>query len=90
MEKQRAVNPLIPVRIWVFEPRLKGKRMCDSQKLRFYQSYGNCDIWFSQDTKSGVTKWMFWFMGKTYEAESHDEIINLAKECVNNMMKRSK
>ena len=33
---------------------------------------------------------MFWFMGKTYEAESHDEIINLAKECVNNMMKRSK
>lgn len=64
--------------------------MCDNAKLSFYQSYGNCDIWFSQDTKSGVTKWMFWFMGKTYEATTHEEIISLAKQCIDKQMSKQR
>lgn len=48
--------------------------------LNFWQSYGNIDIWFDTDTKTGSTKYMFWFQGQTYERESEDEIKKLARE----------
>lgn len=57
-------------------------------KLEFCQSYGNIDIWFSQDTKSGVTKYVFWFMGKTYESEDRIKILNAAKTCLNSQLGR--
>lgn len=50
-----------------------------NDKLQFYQSYLNIDIWFNQNTKTGITKYMFFYQGKTYERESHGEIIALAK-----------
>ena len=63
--------------------------MCDT-KLQFYSSYGDIDIWFSQNTKSGVTKYTFWFMGQTYERDSYEEIVNVAKECINRRLGRQK
>lgn len=52
-------------------------------KLNFYQSYENIDIWFDQDTVNGKTKYTFWFQGKSYERESQDEILALARELYN-------
>lgn len=59
-----------------------------NEKFDFFQSYGNIDIWFAQDTKAGKTKYMFWFMGKTYESEDRTEILNTAKACINKSLGR--
>lgn len=48
-------------------------------KLQFYQSYEIIDIWRDFDTKTGKEKFLFWYKDKTYERESHGEIIALAK-----------
>ena len=62
--------------------------MCDT-KLQFYSSYGNIDIWFSQNTKSGVTKYTFWFMGQTYERDTEKEIKDLARNLYNDWFKKT-
>ena len=53
-----------------------------SNKMDFYQSYENIDIWREFDTVSGKEKFMFFWLGQTYEADTPMEIINLAKHCV--------
>jgi len=60
----------------------------ENEKFDFFQSYGNIDIWFSQDTVAGKTKYMFWFMGKTYESEDRIKILNAAKTCLNSQLGR--
>lgn len=54
--------------------------MSDDSKLRFWQSYGNCDIWQDQDTVSGQIKYLFWFDNKSYERSSEKEILALARQ----------
>lgn len=54
--------------------------MIDNSKLRFWQSYGNIDIWQDQDTVSGQIKYLFWFDNKSYERSSEKEILALARQ----------
>jgi hypothetical protein len=54
--------------------------MIDNSKLRFWQSYGNIDIWQDQDTVSGQIKYLFWFDNKSYECSSEKEILALARQ----------
>lgn len=61
--------------------------MCD--KLQFFQSVENVDIWFDQDTKDGKTKYTFWFQGKTYERDTQEAIIALARSLYNDWFKRT-
>lgn len=53
--------------------------MCND-KLMFYKSIENCDIWFSQNTVDGKTKYLFYFQGVTYERDSDEEITKLAQK----------
>lgn len=61
-----------------------------SNKMDFYQSYGNIDIWREFDTVSGKEKFTFFFMGQTYEADTQTAILNLAKQCNDKKYGRSK
>lgn len=54
--------------------------MIDNSKLRFWQSYGNIDIWQDQDAVSGQIKYLFWFDNKSYERSSEKEILALARQ----------
>lgn len=53
-----------------------------SNKMDFYQSYENIDIWREFDTVSGKETFTFFWLGQTYEANTAMEIINLAKHCI--------
>ena len=61
-----------------------------SNKMDFYQSYGNIDIGREFDTVSGKEKFLFFWLGKTYEADTAMEIINLAKQCENKQLGRQR
>lgn len=54
--------------------------MIDNSKLRFWQSYGDIDIWQDQDTVSGQIKYLFWFDNKSYERSSEKGILALARQ----------
>ena len=54
-----------------------------NEKLDFYTSYGSIDIWQEQNTKTGIIKYMFWFMGRTYESTDNIDILNQAKTLIN-------
>lgn len=53
--------------------------MSDTSKLQFYQSYDIIDIWRDFNTKTGKESFTFWYNNKSYERETHGEIIALAK-----------
>lgn len=61
-----------------------------SNKMDFYQSYGNIDIWREFDTVSGKEKFTFFWLGQTYEADTPKQVIELAKACIEKKLGRSK
>ena len=50
-----------------------------SEKLDFFASYGPIDIWQSQDTMAGITKYVFYYKDTPHECETYPEAINVAK-----------
>ena len=53
--------------------------MTDIMGAHFWQSYGNIDIWRTQDTKAGTTTYFIWNDGTIHSRDTEKEIIDLAK-----------
>ena len=60
-----------------------------AEKTRFWQSYGNIDIWFVENKDTGTTKYMFWWQGQSYERDGEAEILALAKGLTEAQLKKN-
>ena len=57
--------------------------------LNFWQSIETVDIWTDTNTVDGKIKYLFWFMGKTYERDTEDEIRALARQLYNDWYQKA-
>lgn len=64
--------------------------MCENDKLQYYASYDTVDIWKEQSVKSGFSKYVFWYDGKSYETDTYYDALNRIKGLINIKLGRQK
>lgn len=50
--------------------------------LEYFESYGHIDIWKQTDTVSGITTYIFWFLGGEYKDTNPKRIRGMAAKCI--------